>query len=739
MTSSIKTHPLLEEVSSAIIDLSPNPLMVLDKTGKCLWCNKAMYELFEITEREIVGKRINQLNSIYDTEKPKYIKMLAEMIHGKERAEFSTRLKLPDGNEYNFCVVTDLLVRNDETRVILVTLMDRKIHSDTTMDETEESFHSEILDQSEYNLDLLRAILESAYGGILVVDKDGKMLFSNEKFVGMWNIHDDLLKTKDDSKLLEHVFDQLVNPKEFLDKVQDLYNSSDESIDFIELIDGRIFERISHPLSKNTPKSGRVWRFRDVTEDRITKTSMRASDQRYRELMDNVPGGVAIADNDNRFVYVNPAFLRILQYEKDEILGMSVYDTIIPEHHSRMIDESRKRVSGISSSYEIVMITKNGDRKITSLSAVPQRDDSGQIIGSIGLFIDNTERNLALDALSKSEQHYRELISQLPVGVALVALDEKLELVNEALANILGVPLEDLHMRQFTDFMSLEDTERIHLQTKSRLRGDSSIYEVDIMQPSGNRRTLRISAAPNMNDDGVIVGTLGIMEDVSEQKRNEQLLLVQEREIDLYGSLLRHDIRNDLGIVASYIEAVMLLTQLVDEPAVFMNSALSTIMRISNLLSGFGRPQELKERNLQEYFHFIADEAMESYEKLTISIETNENADEVNIAAGTLLSLVFQNLIRNTTQHVKDSPEIKMSIQRRHNMAQVILQDNGTGIPPEMLDRLFQRGVSTKGESGGLGLHLCKEIMNSKGGKIELLPPEEGKGAAFLIEIPIIS
>jgi len=242
-----------------------------------------------------------------------------------------------------------------------------------------------------------------------------------------------------------------------------------------------------------------------------------------------------------------------------------------------------------------------------------------------------------------------------------------------------------------------------------------------------------------MNDNGDIVGTLGIMEDVSEQKRNEQLLLLQEKEIDLYGSLLRHDIRNDLGIVASYIEAVTLLTQLGDEPEIFMNSALSIIMRISNLLSGFGRPQELKERNLREYFHFIADEAMGSYEKLTVSIETNENANDVTIAAGTLLSLVFQNLIRNTTQNVKDSPEIKMYIQRRHNIAQVILQDNGTGIPPEILDRLFQRGVSTKGESGGLGLHLCKEIMNSKGGKIELLPPEEGQGATFLIEIPILS
>ncbi|GAH06012.1 unnamed protein product, partial [marine sediment metagenome] len=141
MTSTTNSYPLLEELSSTIIDLSPNPLMVLDKTGKCLWCNKGLYELFEITEREIIGKRIYQLNSVYDFEKPKYISMLAEMLQSKERAEFSTRIKLPDGNEYNFNVVTDLLILNDEPRAILVTLMDHKLHSEVITNETEESFH----------------------------------------------------------------------------------------------------------------------------------------------------------------------------------------------------------------------------------------------------------------------------------------------------------------------------------------------------------------------------------------------------------------------------------------------------------------------------------------------------------------------------------------------------------------------------------------------------------------------
>ncbi|MHA1638163.1 MAG: PAS domain S-box protein, partial [Candidatus Thorarchaeota archaeon] len=581
-------------------------------------------------------------------------------------------------------------------------------------------------------------LMENVPGGVAIADNDNRFIYVNPAFLR-------ILQYDRDEIIGMSVFDTIIpeHHNKLKDESQKRSGGVSSTYDVTMLT--KYGERRTTTLSAVPYRDdggqviGSIGLFIDNTERNLALEALSKSEQHYHELIENVPGGVAIADNDNRFIYVNPAFLTILQYEKDEIIGMSVFDTIIPEHHNKTIDESQKRRGGVSSAYDVTMITKYGERRTTTLSAVPQRDENGQIIGSIGLFIDNTERNLALEALSKSEQHYRELISQLPVGVALVTPDERLELVNEALATILGVPLEDLHMKRFTDFMDQHAIEKILHQTKTRQLGHSSVYEVDITQPSGNRRTLRISAAPNKNDEDVIVGTLGIMEDITIQKRNEQIRLLQEKEIELYETLLMHDLRNDLAIVVSYVEAVQLITQLDDEPAVFMKSAVATIMRISNLLSGFGRPQELKERNLLQYLQFLADEAVEAYEQLTMNIESTENAYDMNIAAGTLLSLVFQNLIRNTVQHVEDSPEIEIDIKRKQNMAQIIIRDNGTGIPPQIRSQLFQRGVSTKGESGGLGLHLCKEILTSKGGSIKLLPPEEGQGAAFLIEIPILS
>jgi PAS domain S-box-containing protein len=114
---------------------------------------------------------------------------------------------------------------------------------------------------------LLRAALESTADGILVVDRQGRTVTLNRKFVEMWRIPDEIVQTRDDDAALASVLPQLSEPERFLKRVRDIYADPEiETFDVIALKDGRLFERYSQPQRINGESVGRVWSFRDVTE-----------------------------------------------------------------------------------------------------------------------------------------------------------------------------------------------------------------------------------------------------------------------------------------------------------------------------------------------------------------------------------------------------------------------------------------------------------------------------------------
>jgi PAS domain S-box-containing protein len=121
----------------------------------------------------------------------------------------------------------------------------------------------------KHTASLLRATLESTADGILVIDLHGKVVSFNGKFGKLWRIPGPILHTSDDKKLLSFILDQLKDPDGFLKKVNELYAlPQKESYDIIDFEDGRIFERYSQPRRIGDAINGRVWSFRDITEQK---------------------------------------------------------------------------------------------------------------------------------------------------------------------------------------------------------------------------------------------------------------------------------------------------------------------------------------------------------------------------------------------------------------------------------------------------------------------------------------
>ena len=165
----------------------------------------------------------------------------------------------------------------------------------TFIDITERKKMEEALRESESSL---HTILESTADGILAVDNENKVLSANARFAEMWTIPPALMASRDDAALLNHVLNQLINPKQFLEQVQKVYKSTEDSFDTLFFKDGRVFERLSRPLIRENKPNGRVWSFRDVTarkkaEEREKELLIKLERSARLEALGVLAGGVA--------------------------------------------------------------------------------------------------------------------------------------------------------------------------------------------------------------------------------------------------------------------------------------------------------------------------------------------------------------------------------------------------------------------------------------------------------------
>jgi signal transduction histidine kinase/HAMP domain-containing protein/ActR/RegA family two-component response regulator len=171
--------------------------------------------------------------------------------------------------------------------------------------------------QKEESLSLVRATLESTLDGILVVDQQGKIVDYNGKFVDMWRIPEPVMESKDDEKAISYVLDQLKDPDAFVAKVQELYGAPEgSSLDFLEFKDGRIFERYSQPQVMAGTTVGRVWSFRDMTEQRYLEGNLRQAQK--MEAIGQLAGGIAHDFNNLLSVIQNYAMFLAESLEGDD-------------------------------------------------------------------------------------------------------------------------------------------------------------------------------------------------------------------------------------------------------------------------------------------------------------------------------------------------------------------------------------------------------------------------------------
>jgi len=243
----------------------------------------------------------------------------------------------------------------------------------TVEDITERKTAEDALRKSESSL---QAVLRSTADGILAVGSINEVLYANDRFSDLWRIPQAVMASQDDSILLRHVLEQLSDPQSFLDKVQELYKSKNESFDTLNFKDGRVFERLSRPLLQGEVIQGRVWSFRDISERKQAEEALRQSEAELRALFASMQDVVLVIDREGVYRKIAPTHHELWVSPPEHMLGKTLRDVFPPEQAGNYINVVQQ-VLETKQSMQIEYDRVIGDRTVQFEASIsPMTEDS---------------------------------------------------------------------------------------------------------------------------------------------------------------------------------------------------------------------------------------------------------------------------------------------------------------------------------------------------------------------------
>jgi len=395
-----------------IVENSPLGI-VLIVNQKIVKANKTFIELLGYTEHELKKLSLDDVSTIED------VSLYQDLIQENERGEsdkFALVRKFQKKNgELIYGKTSVSTVRNEVGEIDYKVALIEDITSDKLSEEK--------LRASEERLTTLISNLQT---GILLEDENREIVLANQKFCDLFGISQspEELKGIDCAHELEQSKYLFVNPEHLIRRVNYILDRKEVVIsDELELVDGRTLERDYIPLFVDDVYKGHLWSYNDITFRKNYRRNLEIQKEKYSSIINNMNLGLVEINSEKQILMVNNRYTEMIGIPQEKLIGRNVLEimNLSDEGRSKIAAQFESRRRGQSDSYEIEVTLHKNETKHWLISAAPTYDDSGKVIGSVGVHLDITaqkqlelqKQNLVneLEASNKGLQEYAHIVS----------------------------------------------------------------------------------------------------------------------------------------------------------------------------------------------------------------------------------------------------------------------------------------------------------------------------------------
>ena len=272
----------------------------------------------------------------------------------------------------------------------------------------------------------------------------------------------------------------------------------------------------------------------DINEQKRALAELGGSEKRFRAIFENAGVGMALVNTERQALAVNNSLVRISGYSREELLNKNGYDLSHPEDRQLGIGEFRQLVAGRLDSYQVERryIRKDGQPYWVQQTISAVRDDAGQLSYLVVMVEDINHQKQDQERLRESEARFRAVFDNAAVGVAVITLDGTILQINQTLSRLTDYSEEDLIHANQSVMVDEGDRAKMEDLFSSLAAGERDQYLVEVRynRKYGPPFWGRTNFALVRDAGDKPLYTIGIIEDITEQKLSADKLLTQEAE-----------------------------------------------------------------------------------------------------------------------------------------------------------------------------------------------------------------
>jgi two-component system cell cycle sensor histidine kinase/response regulator CckA len=496
----------------------------------------------------------------------------------------------------------------------------------------------------------------------------------------------------------------------------------------------------------------------DITDRKLSEAALQQSENKFRLLYEHAPVGYQSLDEQGRLIEVNRAWLNLLGYSREEVIGTWFADYLAPGFREAFQSLFlRFKSQGETRGAEFDIVKKDGTAVTVSVDGSFVMDDSGTKRSHCILY-DISQRRKA----EKVQRRLATAIEQTTEGIIITDTEGRIQYANPAFESMTGYSREEVLGRMIGEMWETDSNGGFVDELTATLEG-SEVWRGRLTKKRKDGATYQedTTISPVFDHSGQVMNYVAVMRDVTDHVALEKQLQHSQK-MEAIGTLaggIAHDFNNLLTIVSGYTELLMADSSKEDPTYADLSKIAFAAQRGSELvrsLLAFSRKVETKPRpvNINHSIEQVRKLLFRTIPKMIeIKVDLAHEIGVVN-ADPAQMEQILINLAVNAKDAMPEGGTLAIQTAnvildedycRAHFQAtpgpyvQITVSDTGEGMEQEVLDHIFEPFYTTKrpGQGTGLGLAMVYGIVQQHGGHITCTSAP-GTGTAFRVYIPAI-